>query len=109
MGINTTTVLHDVARITRRAPTDTRPLHHDREFLLTKLCTVRSNFPKSLSAVRVWAAVGEQLSLRSSRWDLRQIGLAIVIGLVVHAALYAPRAAFLSELFGTEVRFRDGR
>jgi len=33
------------------------------------------------------------------------IGLAIVIGLVVHAAMYAPQAAFFSELFGTDVRY----
>ncbi|MEX2285839.1 MAG: MFS transporter [Planctomycetaceae bacterium] len=33
------------------------------------------------------------------------IGLALVIGLVVHAAMYAPQAAFFSELFGTEVRY----
>jgi MHS family shikimate/dehydroshikimate transporter-like MFS transporter len=33
------------------------------------------------------------------------IGLAIVIGLVIHAAMYAPQAAFFSELFGTEVRY----
>jgi len=33
------------------------------------------------------------------------IGLAIVIGLVAHAAMYAPQAAFFSELFGTEVRY----
>jgi len=33
------------------------------------------------------------------------IGLAIVCGLVVHAAMYAPQAAFFSELFGTDVRY----
>jgi len=33
------------------------------------------------------------------------ITLAIVLGLVVHAAMYAPQAAFFSELFGTEVRY----
>ena len=33
------------------------------------------------------------------------IGLAIFIGLVVHAAMYAPQAAFFSEMFGTEVRY----
>lgn len=33
------------------------------------------------------------------------IGLAIVIGLTVHASMYAPQAAFFSELFGTEVRY----
>jgi metabolite-proton symporter len=30
---------------------------------------------------------------------------AIVIGLIVHSAMYAPQAAFFSELFGTEVRY----
>lgn len=33
------------------------------------------------------------------------IGLSIVIALVAHAAMYAPQAAFFSELFGTEVRY----
>jgi metabolite-proton symporter len=33
------------------------------------------------------------------------IGLAIVMGLVAHAAMYAPQAAFFSELFGTDVRY----
>lgn len=31
--------------------------------------------------------------------------LAIAIGLVVHALMYAPQAAFFSELFGTNVRY----
>lgn len=30
---------------------------------------------------------------------------AIIIGLIVHAAMYGPQAAFLSELFGTDVRY----
>jgi len=33
------------------------------------------------------------------------IWLALVIALIVHASMYAPQAAFLSELFGTEVRY----
>lgn len=33
------------------------------------------------------------------------IGLAIVIGLTIHASMYAPQAAFFSELFGTDVRY----
>lgn len=33
------------------------------------------------------------------------IWLAIVVGLVVHSAMYAPQGAFFSELFGTEVRY----
>jgi len=37
--------------------------------------------------------------------DTLLIWLAITLGLVVHAAMYAPQAAFLSELFGTEVRY----
>ena len=31
--------------------------------------------------------------------------LAIVGGLVFHGAMYGPQAAFLSELFGTKVRY----
>ncbi len=40
--------------------------------------------------------------------DTKSDGLiyaAIVIGLVIHAAMYAPQAAFFSELFGTAVRY----
>lgn len=33
------------------------------------------------------------------------IGLAIVLGLIGHAAMYGPQAAFFSELFGTRVRY----
>lgn len=33
------------------------------------------------------------------------VGLAITLGLVAHAAMYGPQAAFLSELFGTRVRY----
>lgn len=33
------------------------------------------------------------------------VGLSIVVALVAHAAMYAPQAAFFSELFGTEVRY----
>ncbi len=33
------------------------------------------------------------------------IWLALVIALIIHATMYAPQAAFLSELFGTEVRY----
>jgi MFS transporter, MHS family, shikimate and dehydroshikimate transport protein len=38
---------------------------------------------------------------RSATW----IGVAISIALVAQSAMYAPQAAFLSELFGTEVRY----
>jgi len=31
--------------------------------------------------------------------------MSIVIGLIVHAAMYAPQAAFFSDLFGTDVRY----
>jgi len=31
--------------------------------------------------------------------------LAVVIGLIGHAAMYGPQAAFFSELFGTRVRY----
>jgi len=33
------------------------------------------------------------------------IGLAISIGLIAQSAMYAPQAAFFSELFGTDVRY----
>lgn len=33
------------------------------------------------------------------------VWLAIVIGMVAHAAMYGPQAAFFSELFGTSVRY----
>lgn len=34
-----------------------------------------------------------------------KITLAVVVGLVLHALMYAPQAAFFSELFGTSVRY----
>lgn len=34
-----------------------------------------------------------------------QIMLAIIVGLVLHSFMYAPQAAFFSELFGTSVRY----
>ena len=40
--------------------------------------------------------------------ETRQTGLvmaAVVIGLIGHAAMYGPQAAFFSELFGTRVRY----
>jgi MFS family permease len=40
--------------------------------------------------------------------DLRSgaaVAVAIVIGLIGHAAMYGPQAAFFSELFGTRVRY----
>jgi metabolite-proton symporter len=37
--------------------------------------------------------------------DAMTICLAIVIGMTAHAAMYGPQAAFLSELFGTNVRY----
>ena len=33
------------------------------------------------------------------------ISLAIVLGMLAHAAMYGPQAAFMSELFGTRVRY----
>ncbi|MBA4187642.1 MAG: MFS transporter [Planctomycetaceae bacterium] len=38
---------------------------------------------------------------REAEW----VWLAIIIGMVGHAAMYGPQAAFLSELFGTRVRY----
>ena len=40
--------------------------------------------------------------------DTRSFGahvLAVVVGLIFHGAMYGPQAAFLSELFGTRVRY----
>ena len=37
--------------------------------------------------------------------DESRIILAVVVGLVLHAFMYAPQAAFFSELFGTSVRY----
>ena len=42
--------------------------------------------------------------LISSRSEGKII-LAVVVGLVLHALMYAPQAAFFSELFGTSVRY----
>ena len=37
--------------------------------------------------------------------DPNKILLAVVVGLVLHSFMYAPQAAFFSELFGTSVRY----
>ena len=37
--------------------------------------------------------------------DEGKIILAVVVGLILHALMYAPQAAFFSELFGTSVRY----
>jgi metabolite-proton symporter len=37
--------------------------------------------------------------------DESRIILAVVVGMVLHAFMYAPQAAFFSELFGTSVRY----
>jgi metabolite-proton symporter len=37
--------------------------------------------------------------------DFKLTVLAVVVGLVLHGAMYGPQAAFLSELFGTGVRY----
>jgi metabolite-proton symporter len=37
--------------------------------------------------------------------DIAWVWCAIAVGMVVHAAMYGPQAAFLSELFGTRVRY----
>jgi metabolite-proton symporter len=37
--------------------------------------------------------------------DPSKILLAVVVGLVLHSLMYAPQAAFFSELFGTSVRY----
>jgi metabolite-proton symporter len=37
--------------------------------------------------------------------DPVMVGLAVVIGLIGHAAMFGPQAAFFSELFGTRVRY----
>ena len=34
-----------------------------------------------------------------------KILLAVVVGLILHSLMYAPQAAFFSELFGTSVRY----
>ena len=41
------------------------------------------------------------IGLRSTE----SVWLAIVVGMIGHAAMYGPQAAFLSELFGTRVRY----
>ncbi len=37
--------------------------------------------------------------------DTTMIWMAIAMALIIHSAMYAPQAAFFTELFGTEVRF----
>ena len=52
--------------------------------------------------VAVWSLVF--FDLIGSRSE-RKIILAVVVGLVLHALMYSPQAAFFSELFGTSVRY----
>ena len=37
--------------------------------------------------------------------DQRSIHLALVVGLVLHGAMYGPQAAFITELFPTRIRY----
>ena len=54
------------------------------------------------SAWRAWSWVFFDLIDQQVR---AKILLAVVVGLVLHALMYAPQAAFFSELFGTSVRY----
>ena len=56
-------------------------------------------------ARRRWPCLPFRFSGWSTPTAALWITVAIVIGLIGHAAMYAPQAAFFSELFGTEVRF----
>jgi metabolite-proton symporter len=78
-----------------------------------------------LVAIPVWGAVSDRLGRKPvylfgavgvGLWafafiylvDTENFGmtvLAVAVGLVLHAAMYGPQAAFLSELFGTNVRY----
>jgi MFS family permease len=52
--------------------------------------------------VAVWSFVF--FDLIGSRSELKII-TAVVVGLILHALMYSPQAAFFSELFGTSVRY----
>ena len=52
--------------------------------------------------VAVWSFVFFDLSTQRQQSSLI---LAVVVGLMLHALMYAPQAAFFSELFGTSVRY----
>jgi metabolite-proton symporter len=52
--------------------------------------------------VGVWAFVFFALI---DTQDFALTALAVAVGLVLHGAMYGPQAAFLSELFGTKVRY----
>jgi MFS family permease len=52
--------------------------------------------------VGVWAFAFIAL-LNTKNFALAAV--AVVVGLVLHGAMYGPQAAFLSELFGTTVRY----
>jgi metabolite-proton symporter len=54
------------------------------------------------AGVGVWAFVF--IALVDTR-NFALTTLAVVVGLVFHAAMYGPQAAFLSEMFGTKVRY----
>ncbi len=52
--------------------------------------------------VGVWGFVFFGLLEQETGWS---IALAITVGLLFHALMYAPQAAFFAELFGTSVRY----
>jgi MFS family permease len=54
------------------------------------------------AGVGIWAFAFIYLVDTRNFW---LIALAVVVGLVLHGAMYGPQAAFLSELFGTKVRY----
>jgi metabolite-proton symporter len=54
------------------------------------------------AGVGVWAFVF--IALVDTR-NFALTAIAVVVGLVFHAAMYGPQAAFLSEMFGTKVRY----
>ena len=60
---------------------------------------------RSTSWVRSASASGASCSSRSSTPSRASILLAVLVGLFFHALMYAPQAAFFSELFGTSVRY----
>ena len=65
----------------------------------------RAEFAETGRALRVEAGKLADLVLWSPAFFGVKPELVIKGGMIVHAAMYAPQAAFFSELFGTDVRY----
>ena len=68
-------------------------------------CRIASGDDRCMRSA-LWApACGRSRSFRCSTQARPRVTGAIVVGLILHAAMYGPQAAFLSEMFPTRIRY----